>query len=96
MIGAINFGFNKSDITPEAKVILDKIAESLIAPTNAARTIDVTGNTDAIGSEKYNEAWAGSCLDQARGLSRLEGRRRFAHQCPHGRRDRSDCAEHHR
>lgn len=55
VIGAINFAFNKSDITPEAKLILDKIAESLTDPTNVTRTIDVTGNTDAIGSEGYNQ-----------------------------------------
>ena len=66
VIGAINFGFNKSDITPEAKVILDKIAESLIAPTNASRTIDVTGNTDAIGSEKYNVKLGQDRADQAK------------------------------
>ena len=66
VIGAINFGFNKSDITPEAKVILDKIAESLIAPANASRTIDVTGNTDAIGSEGYNVKLGQDRADQAK------------------------------
>ncbi len=35
VIGAINFAFNKSDITDEAKRILDRIAESLTDPTNA-------------------------------------------------------------
>ena len=66
VIGAINFAFNKSDITPEAKVILDKIAESLIAPANASRTIDVTGNTDAIGSEGYNTKLGQDRADQAK------------------------------
>ena len=66
VIGAINFAFNKSDITPEAKLILDKIAESLIVPANSARTIDVTGNTDAIGSEGYNTKLGQDRADQAK------------------------------
>lgn len=66
VIGAINFSFNKSDITTEAKAILDKIAESLTSPTNAARTIDVTGNTDAIGSEGYNQKLGQERADQAK------------------------------
>ncbi len=66
VIGAINFTFNKSDITPEAKRILDKIAESLIAPVNASRTVDVTGNTDAIGSEQYNLMLGQDRADQAK------------------------------
>ncbi|MBL0173052.1 MAG: OmpA family protein [Gemmatimonadaceae bacterium] len=35
-------------------------------PTNAARTIDVTGNTDAIGSEKYNVKLGQDRADQAK------------------------------
>ncbi len=66
VIGAVNFGFNKSDITPEAKRILDMIAESLVDPTNASRTITVTGNTDAIGSERYNEKLGQDRADQAK------------------------------
>ena len=66
VIGAINFAFNKSDITPEAKLILDKIAESFTAPVNASRTITVTGNTDAIGSERYNERLGQDRADQAK------------------------------
>ncbi len=66
VIGAVNFAFNKSDITPEAKVILDKIAESFVDPTNASRTMTVTGNTDAIGSERYNEKLGQDRADQAK------------------------------
>jgi outer membrane protein OmpA-like peptidoglycan-associated protein len=66
VIGAVNFAFNKSDITNEAKTILDKIAESLVDPTNASRTITVTGNTDAIGSERYNERLGQDRADQAK------------------------------
>jgi outer membrane protein OmpA-like peptidoglycan-associated protein len=66
VIGAINFAFNKSDITPEAKLILDKIAESLTDAASASRTITVTGNTDAIGSERYNERLGQDRADQAK------------------------------
>lgn len=66
VIGAINFAFNKSDITPEAKVILDKISASFVDPTNASRTMTVTGNTDAIGSERYNEKLGQDRADQAK------------------------------
>lgn len=66
VIGAINFAFNKSDISTEAKTILDAIAASLVDPTNSSRTITVTGNTDAIGSERYNETLGQARADQAK------------------------------
>ena len=66
VIGAINFAFNKTDITPEAKKILDVIAASLTEQVNSSRTIDVTGNTDAIGSEKYNLKLGQDRADQAK------------------------------
>ncbi len=66
VIGAVNFAFNKSDISPEAKKILDVIAESLADPRNTSRTIAVTGNTDAIGSERYNEKLGQERADQAK------------------------------
>lgn len=66
VIGAINFAFNKSDITPEAKKILDLIAASLNEQVNSSRTIDVTGNTDAIGSEAYNTKLGQDRADQAK------------------------------
>jgi OOP family OmpA-OmpF porin len=66
VIGAINFAFNKSDITPEAKRILDMIAASLTEQINSSRTIDVTGNTDAIGSERYNTKLGQDRADQAK------------------------------
>lgn len=66
VIGAINFAFNKSDITPEAKNILDKIAGSLTEQVNSSRTITVTGNTDAIGSEQYNTKLGQDRADQAK------------------------------
>lgn len=66
VIGAVNFAFNKSDISNEAKTVLDVIAASLVDPTNASRNITVTGNTDAIGSERYNEKLGQDRADQAK------------------------------
>ncbi|MGV3707366.1 MAG: OmpA family protein [Gemmatimonas sp.] len=66
VIGAINFAFNKSDITDEAKKILDVIAASLTEQVNSSRTITVTGNTDAIGSEGYNQKLGQDRADQAK------------------------------
>ena len=66
VIGAVNFAFNKFDITSEAKKVLDVIAESLVDPTNTSRNITVTGNTDAIGSERYNEKLGQTRADQAK------------------------------
>lgn len=66
VIGAIHFAFNKSDITDEGKKILDQIAETLTNPSNANRTITVTGNTDGIGSERYNEKLGQDRADQAK------------------------------
>jgi OOP family OmpA-OmpF porin len=66
VIGAVHFAFNKYDITDEAKKVLDVIAESLLRPSNTSRTITVTGNTDAIGSEGYNEKLGQARADQAK------------------------------
>ena len=66
VIGAVNFAFNKSDLSNEAKTILDAIAASLVDPSNSARTITVTGNTDAIGSERFNSTLGQSRADQAK------------------------------
>jgi OOP family OmpA-OmpF porin len=66
VIGAINFAFNAIDISPEAKTVLDAIAASLVDQSNAARTITVTGNTDAIGSERFNETLGQGRADQAK------------------------------
>jgi outer membrane protein OmpA-like peptidoglycan-associated protein len=56
VIGAVQFAFARDALSDEAKGILDQIAESLTDASNSSRTISVTGNTDAIGSERFNEA----------------------------------------
>lgn len=66
VIGAVQFAFNQDAITPEAAKILDTIAASLLESVNMSRTITVTGNTDAIGSESYNTTLGQQRADQVR------------------------------
>jgi OOP family OmpA-OmpF porin len=54
VVGSVHFALNIQELSPEAKKILDLIAESLLDPVNLTRTVAVTGNTDGIGSERYN------------------------------------------
>lgn len=66
VIGAVQFAFNQDAITTEAATILDQIAGSLLESVNMTRTINVTGNTDAIGSESYNTRLGQQRADQVR------------------------------
>ncbi len=66
VIGAVQFAFNQDAITPEAASVLDQIAASLLESVNTSRTIDVTGNTDAIGGETYNMNLGQQRADQVR------------------------------
>lgn len=66
VIGAVQFAFNQDAITPEAAKVLDMIAASLLEQVNMTRTINVTGNTDAIGSESYNTTLGQQRADQVR------------------------------
>jgi outer membrane protein OmpA-like peptidoglycan-associated protein len=50
---AVHFGFNKSDLSAEAKAALDAFAQKVKAE-NKNVYIEVQGHTDSIGSEKYN------------------------------------------
>lgn len=49
----VRFGFNKSDLSAEAKAALDAFAQKVKAE-NKNVYIEVQGHTDSIGSEKYN------------------------------------------
>lgn len=66
VIGAVQFAFNRDAITDEAKKVLDQIAESLLVSENMSRTINVQGNTDAIGSEASNTKLGQQRADQVR------------------------------
>jgi len=53
VLRGVNFDFDKSDIRPDSRPVLDQAAEVLRQSPNVR--ISVEGHTDAVGSEEYNE-----------------------------------------
>ena len=51
---AVHFGFNKDNLTKEAKAQLDNLANNV--PNTKGYIIAVEGGTDSVGSEDYNYA----------------------------------------
>ncbi len=71
----VKFGFDTSDLSPEAKAAVDQFAEQ-IATENKNVYVEIQGHTDSVGSDKYNEEL---------GLLRAEAVRRYlsqAHKFP--------------
>ena len=66
----VKFGFDTSDLSPEAKAAIDEFASELKSQ-NAGVYIEIQGHTDSVGSEKYNEEL---------GLLRAEAVRRYLSQ----------------
>lgn len=66
----VKFGFDTSDLSPEAKAALDEFASQL-ATQNKGVYIEIQGHTDSVGSDKYNEEL---------GLLRAEAVRRYLSQ----------------
>jgi peptidoglycan-associated lipoprotein len=66
----VKFGFDTSDLSPEAKAALDEFASQL-ASQNKGVYIEIQGHTDSVGSESYNEEL---------GLLRAEAVRRYLSQ----------------
>jgi len=64
---AVKFGFNKADIGPKAKEILDNLVAQLKAD-NKNVYIEIQGYTDSVGTEQYN---------MKLGLERAEAVRRY-------------------
>jgi hypothetical protein len=54
VLRGVNFDFNKSDIRPDSRPVLDHAAEFLRDNPNVR--ISIEGYTDSVGSESYNEA----------------------------------------
>jgi len=50
---AVHFGFNKSELSAEAKAALDAFAKK-VKDENKNVYIEIQGNTDSVGSEQYN------------------------------------------
>ena len=66
----VKFGFDTSDLSPEAKAALDEFASQL-ASQNKGVYIEIQGHTDSVGSDSYNEEL---------GLLRAEAVRRYLSQ----------------
>jgi peptidoglycan-associated lipoprotein len=66
----VKFGFDTSDLSPEAEAALDQFASQLTGE-NKNVYIEIQGHTDSVGSEKYNEEL---------GMLRAEAVRRYLNQ----------------
>jgi len=53
VLRGVNFDFDKSDIRPDSRPVLDEAAQTLMA--NPQVRISVEGHTDDMGTEEYNE-----------------------------------------
>jgi OOP family OmpA-OmpF porin len=53
VLRGVNFDFDKSEIRPDAAVILDEAASQLNA--NSGKSVRVEGYTDSIGTDAYNQ-----------------------------------------
>ena len=54
VIGVVNFDFDRAEVSSDARRILDDIAASMARPEANRLRLILTGNTDAIGGESYN------------------------------------------
>jgi outer membrane protein OmpA-like peptidoglycan-associated protein len=51
----ISFEFGSAVLTPEAQQVLRNLGNALNGPLHAAKSIEIEGHTDAVGSFGYNE-----------------------------------------
>jgi len=66
----VRFGFNRAELSPEARAALDEFASQL-KQENAGVYVEIQGHTDNVGTETYNEEL---------GLERAEAVRRYLNQ----------------
>lgn len=52
ILKGVNFEFDSDRLTPEAKVILDQVAETLSAYADV--NVEIAGHTDSLGTDAYN------------------------------------------
>lgn len=67
----VRFGFDKAELSEEARAALDQFAEQLKGQYNRDVYVEIQGHTDATGSDQYN-------LEL--GLERAEAVRRYLNQ----------------
>jgi outer membrane protein OmpA-like peptidoglycan-associated protein len=51
----VTFSFNSAELTPEARLQLDILAEALLDDQLATGRFEIAGHTDAVGSPSYNQ-----------------------------------------
>jgi OOP family OmpA-OmpF porin len=51
---SVTFGFGSADLTPQGMKMLDTLGQALKNPALADAKFQVTGHTDAVGSDDYN------------------------------------------
>jgi outer membrane protein OmpA-like peptidoglycan-associated protein len=66
----VRFGFNRAELSPEAKAAIDEFAAGL-KDQNKPVYVEIQGHTDNVGTEQYNEEL---------GLERAEAVRRYLNQ----------------
>jgi outer membrane protein OmpA-like peptidoglycan-associated protein len=62
----VNFAFNSADLTAEARKELDAVAETLKRPTVNKLEIVISGHTDAVGTDEYNQGLSQRRAEAAR------------------------------
>ena len=58
VLPGVNFAFNKADLLPEAKAILDREVVPEVKADSAIE-LSIEGHTDSVGSDVYNEKLSG-------------------------------------
>lgn len=51
---AVNFEYASAKLTPDARLVLDNLAQALVDPALSGSRFRVAGHTDARGSDAYN------------------------------------------
>ncbi len=49
------FAFDKAELRPQGRELLDKVAAELVKHANDVRSISLVGHTDSVGSAQYNQ-----------------------------------------
>ncbi|MDD2814599.1 MAG: OmpA family protein [Thiotrichaceae bacterium] len=52
--GDVTFKFNKSDLSPQGKAQLDKVAAEILGLKSNLQNVVINGHTDSVGSDQYN------------------------------------------
>ncbi len=71
VLEGVNFRTNSAELTPEARMVLRRVAESLLA--NPEVRVEVAGHTDATGSRNYNIGLSASRAESVMAFLILQG-----------------------